>query len=70
MRIRGTGSILGGVEPLYVVDGVLTGDIRNINNSDILSIDILKDASSTAIYGVRAANGVVVITTKSGKKIP
>ncbi|MBK6543979.1 MAG: TonB-dependent receptor [Saprospiraceae bacterium] len=68
VRIRGTGSILGGVEPLYVVDGVLTGDIRNINNSDILSIDILKDASSTAIYGVRAANGVVVITTKSGKK--
>ncbi|MDQ3141417.1 MAG: TonB-dependent receptor [Bacteroidota bacterium] len=68
VRIRGTGSILGGAEPLYVVDGVLTGDIRNINNSDILSIDILKDASSTAIYGVRAANGVIVITTKSGQK--
>ncbi len=68
VRIRGTGSILGGVDPLYVVDGIITGDIRNINSSDILSIDILKDASSTAIYGARAANGVVLITTKAGNK--
>ena len=68
IRIRGTGSILGGVDPLYVVDGIITDDIRNINNADILSIDILKDASSTAIYGARAANGVVLITTKAGTK--
>lgn len=68
IRIRGTGSILGGVDPLYVVDGIITEDIRNINIADILSIDILKDASSTAIYGARAANGVVLITTKAGSK--
>lgn len=68
IRIRGTGSILGGVDPLYVVDGIITNDIRNINSSDINTLDILKDASSTAIYGARAANGVVLITTKSGNK--
>ncbi|MDB5147909.1 MAG: SusC/RagA family TonB-linked outer membrane protein, partial [Mucilaginibacter sp.] len=66
VRIRGTGSVLAGANPLYVVDGVLTDDIRNINNSDIVSVDVLKDASA-AIYGVRAANGVVIITTKRGK---
>ncbi|SFT13601.1 TonB-linked outer membrane protein, SusC/RagA family [Mucilaginibacter polytrichastri] len=69
LRIRGTGSLLGGVNPLYVVDGVLTNDIRNINNNDIVSVDVLKDASA-AIYGVRGANGVVIITTKKGKKGP
>jgi TonB-dependent starch-binding outer membrane protein SusC len=68
IRIRGTGSILGGVEPLYLVDGTITSDIRNINTADILTMDILKDASSTAIYGARAANGVVIITTKAGGK--
>ena len=68
VRIRGTGSILGGADPLYVVDGIITNDIRNINSADILSMDILKDASSTAIYGARAANGVVLITTKAGSK--
>jgi len=68
IRIRGTGSILGGAEPLYVVDGIITNDIRNINTADILTIDILKDASSTAIYGARAANGVVLITTKAGSR--
>ena len=68
VRIRGVGSILGGADPLYVVDGIITGDIRNINSADILSVDILKDASSTAIYGARAANGVVLITTKAGTK--
>ncbi|MCC8408456.1 TonB-dependent receptor [Mucilaginibacter sp. UR6-1] len=67
LRIRGTGSVLGGANPLYVVDGVLTDDIRNINNNDILSLDVLKDASA-AIYGVRGANGVVIITTRKGKK--
>ena len=68
VRIRGVGSILGGADPLYVVDGIITGDIRNINNADILSIEVLKDASSTAIYGARAANGVILITTKAGSK--
>lgn len=68
VRIRGTGSILGGADPLYVVDGIISTDIRNINSADILTIDILKDASSTAIYGARAANGVVLITTKAGTK--
>jgi TonB-linked SusC/RagA family outer membrane protein len=67
VRIRGTGSILGGVNPLYVVDGVLTDDIRNINSADIVSLEVLKDASAAAIYGVRAANGVIIITTKKGR---
>ncbi len=67
VRIRGTGTILAGAEPLYVVDGAITTDIRNINNADILTVDILKDASSTAIYGMRGANGVIIITTKQGK---
>lgn len=66
VRIRGTGSLLGGAEPLYVVDGVLTTDITNINTSDIVNVDILKDASSTAIYGARGANGVIIVTTKQG----
>jgi TonB-linked SusC/RagA family outer membrane protein len=69
LRIRGTGSVLAGANPLYVVDGVLTDDIRNINNADIVSVDVLKDASA-AIYGVRGANGVVIITTKKGKSGP
>ncbi|MEO5501128.1 MAG: TonB-dependent receptor plug domain-containing protein, partial [Ginsengibacter sp.] len=68
VRIRGVGSILGGADPLYVVDGIITADIRNINNADITSVEILKDASSTAIYGARAANGVILITTKAGTK--
>ncbi|GAC1483948.1 MAG: TonB-dependent receptor [Flavisolibacter sp.] len=67
VRIRGTGSILGGVNPLYVVDGIITDDIRNLNSADILSLDVLKDASAAAIYGVRAANGVILITTKKGR---
>ncbi|WP_273215223.1 SusC/RagA family TonB-linked outer membrane protein [Runella zeae] len=66
VRIRGIGSALAGVNPLYVVDGVLTDDIRNINNNDIVSLEVLKDASAS-IYGVRAANGVILITTKKGK---
>lgn len=68
VRIRGTGSVIGGAEPLYVVDGIITDDIRNIATTDIVSIDVLKDASSTAIYGVRAANGVILITTRAGKR--
>lgn len=66
LRIRGTNSINSGSEPLYVVDGVPTGDTRSINPSDIESITILKDASSAAIYGSQASNGVVIITTKMG----
>jgi TonB-dependent starch-binding outer membrane protein SusC len=68
--IRGIGSLAnGGNAPLYVVDGYpITGGINNINPNDIASIDVLKDASATAIYGIRAANGVVVITTKRGAK--
>ncbi|UGU16198.1 TonB-dependent receptor [Sinomicrobium kalidii] len=65
--IRGLGST-GGNAPLYVVDGVLTGDISYLNNSDIESISILKDAASAAIYGSQASNGVVLVTTKGGKK--
>lgn len=69
IRIRGTNSILGGNEPLYVIDGFpYNGNPTFLQNSDIASIEILKDASSTAIYGSRGANGVVMITTKSGKK--
>ncbi|PRY49947.1 TonB-linked SusC/RagA family outer membrane protein [Arcticibacter pallidicorallinus] len=68
VRIRGTGTMKGGANPLYVVDGIITEDIRNINNADIVSMDILKDASATAIYGMRAANGVLLITTKKGKQ--
>ena len=67
IRIRGTGTMLAGANPLYVVDGIINDDIRNINSSDIVSMDILKDASATAIYGMRAANGVVIITTKKGR---
>ena len=65
--IRGIGSV-SGRNVLYVVDGVLTQDIAYLNPNDIEKMSILKDASSSAIYGIRAANGVVVITTKAGKK--
>lgn len=64
--IRGTGSILAGANPLYIVDGIWTDDITNINTADIQSVDILKDASACSIYGVRGANGVILITTKQG----
>ncbi len=69
VTIRGNRSISGNNNPLYVVDGViLMGDMNDLNPNDIASIEILKDASSTAIYGSRGANGVILITTKSGKK--
>ena len=70
IRVRGGNSITGNSDPLYVIDGIIGGDIRTLNPSDIASMDILKDASSTAIYGSRGANGVVMITTKSGKPGP
>lgn len=66
IRIRGIGSVTAGVDPLYVVDGVPVPDITSISVGDIASIDVLKDASSTAIYGSRGANGVVMITTNRG----
>jgi TonB-linked SusC/RagA family outer membrane protein len=66
VRIRGAGTT-GDADPLYIVDGMAVGGIDYLNPSDIESIDVLKDAASAAIYGARAANGVVLITTKSGK---
>ena len=68
IRIRGTGTVYGNPNPLYVVDGVWYDDISFLNPGDIESMSILKDASSQAIYGVRAANGVVLISTKTGKR--
>ena len=68
MIIRGVGTIYGNTNLLYVVDGVWYDDISFLNPADIESMSVLKDASSTAIYGMRAANGVIVITTKKGKK--
>lgn len=68
VRIRGTSSI-NGSNPLYVVDGVVIGGgIDYLNPNDIASIEVLKDAASAAIYGARGANGVIIITTKKGKK--
>lgn len=66
VTIRGLGTI-GSSSPLYVIDGVAGGDINSLNPSDIESIDVLKDAASSAIYGARAANGVILVTTKQGK---
>lgn len=66
VRIRGT-STVGNADPLYIVDGVPTNDISYLNASDISAIDVLKDAASAAIYGSRAANGVVLVTTKKGR---
>ncbi|WP_370897729.1 SusC/RagA family TonB-linked outer membrane protein [Chryseobacterium gossypii] len=67
VTIRGLGTVLGGRTPLYVVDGMFTNNINNINSNDILTYDVLKDAAALAIYGNRAANGVIIITTKSGR---
>lgn len=70
LRIRGFGSVNASSAPLYVVDGFpYGGDISDINTNDIESITLLKDASSTALYGARAANGVIVITTKKGRTV-
>ncbi|MEJ7693768.1 TonB-dependent receptor plug domain-containing protein [Daejeonella sp.] len=68
IRIRGFGSISASNAPLYVLDGsVYDGSIGDINPSDIESVSLLKDASSSALYGARGANGVILITTKKGK---
>lgn len=79
VRVRGVASITSGTQPLYIVDGVpiqtgsnaQVGDVNalaDINSDDILSIDVLKDAAAAAVYGSRAANGVVLITTKKGQQ--
>ncbi|GAB2595211.1 TonB-dependent receptor [Spirosoma areae] len=68
VRIRGVNSALGSNEPLYVIDGFVGADYNLINPNDIASLEVLKDASSTAIYGSRGSNGVIIITTKSGKR--
>ena len=66
ISIRGTGTI-NSSDPLVVIDGVPVGGLNDVSPNDIASIEILKDASASAIYGTRAANGVVLITTKRGK---
>lgn len=66
VTIRGMGTI-GNADPLYVIDGVPGGSITSLSPNDIESIDVLKDAASSAIYGARAANGVILVTTKQGK---
>lgn len=67
INIRGVGTMTGDASPLFIVDGFEVPNIDHLANSDIESIEILKDASASAIYGARAANGVVLVTTKSGK---
>ena len=64
IRVRGGGSITQSNEPLFIVDGFPVESISDIPPTDIESIDVLKDASSTAIYGARGANGVIIVTTK------
>lgn len=67
--VRGGTSInnMNGATPIYIVDGIIRTDLADLNSNDIESIQVLKDAASTAIYGARASNGVVIVTTKSGK---
>lgn len=67
VRIRGTNSLQGNNSPLYVIDGVLGGNMSSLNVNDIQSIEVLKDASATAIYGSQGSNGVILVTTKSAK---
>ena len=66
INIRGVGT-LGNNDPLVVIDGIIGGNINTLNPNDIASVSVLKDAGSAAIYGSRAANGVLLVTTKSGK---
>jgi TonB-linked SusC/RagA family outer membrane protein len=68
VRVRGIGSINSSLDPLYVVDGVTGVDINTINPHEIASIEVLKDASACAIYGARGANGIIMVTTKRGRK--
>src|SRR5690606_16220137 len=66
LRIRGAATFSGSQDPLVLVDGIETPNFNNIDPNEIESISILKDASATAVYGVRGANGVLIITTKRG----
>jgi TonB-linked SusC/RagA family outer membrane protein len=68
VRVRGTGSVNASNDPLYVVDGVPVDNLRGINPADVQSLDVLKDAAAAAIYGSRGGNGIVIVTTKKGKK--
>jgi len=68
VRVRGISSISFASDPLYVIDGVPTGNISSFDMNDIETVDVLKDASSAAIYGSRGSNGVIIITTKKGKR--
>lgn len=68
IRIRGTGSINASNDPLYVIDGIVGADPNTIDPNIVASVDVLKDAAASAIYGARGANGVVIITTKEGSK--
>lgn len=70
IRIRGVSSITGNNDPLIVIDGVIGGNLRTLNTNDIESFDVLKDASATAIYGARGANGVIIVNTKRGSGAP
>jgi TonB-dependent outer membrane receptor, SusC/RagA subfamily, signature region len=68
LQIRGKGTLTANSQPLIVVDGVIyPGTLADINPNDIATVDILKDASSAAVFGARSANGVVLISTKKGK---
>lgn len=69
IRIRGIGTVTGSADPLWVIDGVpMDGNVTDLNPTDIESMSVLKDAASCALYGSRAANGVILVTTKSGNK--
>ena len=68
IKIRGIGTVMGGSDPIYVVDGMITTNISFLNPNDIEATEVLKDASATAIYGSRGANGVILVTTRKGKE--
>ena len=67
IRIRGLGTLMGGRDPLYIIDGIESSSLNGLSTNEIATLDILKDASSLAIYGQKGSNGVVVVTTKKGK---
>lgn len=69
IRVRGINSITAETGPLVVIDGFIGGSLQSLNPSDIQSIEVLKDASATAVYGSRGANGVLLVTTKILTKI-
>lgn len=68
ITIRGVSTINSSTAPLILIDGVSGGDLNLLNPNDVESVSVLKDAASAAIYGARAANGVILITTKQGKR--